>query len=194
MSSATGEALFGREAELRHVYDLIDGAPEAGAALVVRGDAGIGKSALLLQATERARQLGFRGLRAAGVPSEAQLAFAALDWLLRPFPDALRHLPAPQRTALETALGRLDAKTPDLFLIALAALGVLSEVASDHPVVIVVEDAHWVDRPTCEVLAFVARRLLADLQRRLFRPPLQPSRSNQRDERPEPRTLLGDPL
>jgi DNA-binding CsgD family transcriptional regulator len=159
MSSATGEALFGREAELRHVYDLIDGAPEAGAALVVRGDAGIGKSALLLQATERARELGFRVVRAAGVPSEAQLAFAALDQLLRPFPDALRHLPAPQRTALETALGRLDAKTPDIFLIALAALGVLSEVASDHPVVIVVEDAHWVDRPTCEVLAFVARRL-----------------------------------
>ena len=159
MSSATGEGLLGRAAELRRVYDLIDGAPEAGAALVVRGDAGIGKSALLLHATERARELGFRVLRATGVPSEAELPFAALDQLLRPFPDALRHLPAPQRTALETALGRLDAKVPDPFLIALAALGVLSEVASDHPVVIVVEDAHWMDRPTCEALAFVARRL-----------------------------------
>ena len=159
MSSATGETLFGRETELRHIYDMIDGAPKSGAALVVQGDAGIGKSALLLQAAERARERGFRVLRATGVPSEAQLAFAALDQLLRPFPDALRHLPIPQRTALETALGRLDAKAPDLFLIALAALGVLSEVASDHPVVIVVEDAHWVDRPTCEVLAFVARRL-----------------------------------
>ena len=159
MRSPTGRAFFGREAELRQIYDLIDGAPDAGAALVVRGNAGIGKSALLLQATERARELGFRVLRATGVASEAQFAFAALDQLLRPFPDVLRHLPAPQRTALETALGRLDAKAPDLFLIALAALGALSEIASDHPVVIVVEDAHWVDRPTCEVLAFVARRL-----------------------------------
>ena len=159
MSSATGETLFGREAELRHIYDLIDGAPRAGAALVIRGDPGIGKSALLDRATERARELGFRVLTATGVPSEAQIAFAALDQLLRPFLDSLGHLPAPQRSALETALGRLDAKAPDLFLIALAALGVLSEVASDHPVVVVVEDAHWVDQPTCEVLAFVARRL-----------------------------------
>jgi DNA-binding CsgD family transcriptional regulator len=159
MSSATGEVLHGRDAELRRVYDLIDGAAEAGAALVVRGDAGIGKSALLLEATKRARELGFRVLTTTGVPSETEFAFAALDQLLRPFPEAVGRLPAPQRSALEIALGRLDAKPPDLFLIALAALSVLSEVASDRPAVIVVEDAHWVDRPTCEVLAFVARRL-----------------------------------
>lgn len=158
-STAAGDALFGRESELQSVYALIDSALDVGAALVVRGDAGVGKSAILLQAIERAKARGFRVLSTTGVPSETKFAFAALDHLLRPFSELAQHLPSPQRRALGTVLGRIDAKSPDVFLIALAALGVFSEISSDHPVLIVVDDAHWIDQPTSEVLAFVARRL-----------------------------------
>ncbi len=156
---AVGDALIGRDSEFQHLCALIDTAPVGGAALVLRGDAGVGKSALLQQAIGRARELGFLVLTTTGVSSETKFAFAALDNLLRPIPESVLHLPSAQRRALETALGRSSAKSHDLFLVALAALGAFSEVASDRPVLIVVEDAHWIDRPTCEVLTFVARRL-----------------------------------
>ena len=114
---------------------------------------------MLDRATERARELGFRVLTATGVPSEAQIAFVAARsaaTALSRFPGTP---PGPATQRFGDGAWAPRRESPDLFLIALAALGVLSEVASDHPVVVVVEDAHWVDQPTCEVLAFVARRL-----------------------------------
>ena len=100
-----------------------------------------------------------RVLRATGVQSEARLPFAGLHQLLVGVLDRLETLAPPQRHAVLAAFGMTERETPDLFLIALATLNVLSEVATPAPVVIVVEDAHWLDRSTLDVLAFVARRL-----------------------------------
>ena len=141
--------------------DLIDHVSDRGGALVLRGEAGIGKSALISQATARARERGLSVLTATGVQSEARFAFA---WhqLLRPFLDALEKLPGPQRRALEMAFGIadvLDGQAPDVFLIALGALGVITDAAVKAPFLLVVDDAQWLDGPSCEVLGFVGRRL-----------------------------------
>ncbi|MDX6490402.1 MAG: hypothetical protein QOD43_647, partial [Gaiellaceae bacterium] len=125
----------------------------------MRGEAGIGKSALLEAAAGRARERGVTVVSATGVPSEARFAFAGLHQLLLPFPDARDLLPRPQRRALETAIGLGDGDAPDPFLVGLAVLGLLTEPEAKRPVVFVVEDAHWLDAPSLEVLGFVARRL-----------------------------------
>ena len=152
-------ALLGRDDELAHLSDLIDGIGRRGGALVVRGEAGIGKSALLEAAAGRARERGVTVVSATGVPSEARFAFAGLHLLLLPFLDARDLLPRPQRRALETAIGLGDGDAPDPFLVGLAVLGLLTEAEAKRPVVLVVEDAHWFDAPSLEVLGFVARRL-----------------------------------
>jgi DNA-binding CsgD family transcriptional regulator len=126
---------------------------------VVRGEAGIGKSALLGQAQELARARGMPVLSAAGVQSEARLPFAGLHQLLRPVLGAADGLPARQRAALLAAFGMMEAAPPDLFLIALATLELLADTADQGPLLVVVEDAQWLDRPTDDVLAFLARRL-----------------------------------
>jgi len=154
--------LLGREDELARLYDLIDGIDRPGGALVVRGEAGIGKSALLAAATERARHRGVTVVSTTGALSEARLAFAGLHQLLLPFLDGLELLPHPQRRALEAAFGIAEGDAPDLFLIGLAALGLVAERAADTPLLFVVEDAHWLDRPSAEVLQFVARRIESD--------------------------------
>jgi DNA-binding CsgD family transcriptional regulator len=154
--------LYGRDRELARVRDLIDHVSDRGGALVISGDAGIGKSALISQAAARARQRGLSVLTATGVQSEARFAFAGLHQLLRPFLDALEKLPGPQRRALEMAFGILDVldgKAPDVFLIALGALGVITDAAVKVPLLLVVEDAQWLDGPSCEVLGFIGRRL-----------------------------------
>ena len=125
----------------------------------MRGEAGIGKSALLEAAAGRARERRVTVVSATGVPSEARFAFAGLQQLLLPFLDSRDLLPRPQRRALETAIGLGDGEAPDPFLVGLAALGLLTEAEAKRPVVIVVEDAHWFDAPSLEVLGFVARRL-----------------------------------
>jgi predicted ATPase len=125
----------------------------------VRGEAGIGKSALLEAAVGRARERRVTVVSATGVPSESRFAFAGLHQLLLPFLDARDCLPEPQRRALETAIGLGDEDAPDLFLVGLAALGLLTEPEAKRPLVFVVEDAHWLDGPSLEVLGFVARRL-----------------------------------
>jgi len=144
------------------VRALIERASDSGGALVIRGEAGIGKSALISQAAIRAKERGFSILTATGVQSETRFAFAALHQLLHPFLGALDKLPGPQRRALQMAFGTLDvvpAEAPDVFLIALGALGVIADAAVGAPVLLVVEDAQWLDRPSCEVLGFVGRRL-----------------------------------
>jgi DNA-binding CsgD family transcriptional regulator len=128
--------------------------------LVMRGEPGIGKTALLDWAVESAADL--RVARVAGVESEMELAFAALQQLCAPMLDKLAGLPDPQREALGVAFGLNTGPAPDRFLVGLAALSLLSEAAEQQPLLCVVDDAHWLDRASAQVLAFVARRLLAE--------------------------------
>jgi DNA-binding CsgD family transcriptional regulator len=130
------------------------------AVLVVRGEAGVGKTALLDYAVESAPDLSFA--RAAGVESEMELAFAGLHQLCGPMLDRLGHLPGPQRDALRIAFALEAGPAPDRFLVGLAVLSLLSEVAGDRPLVCVVDDVQWLDRVSVQVLAFAARRLLAE--------------------------------
>jgi len=129
-------------------------------ALVVHGEAGVGKTALLEYAVESAA--GLRVARVAGVESEMELAFAALQQLCGPMMGKLEGLPDPQREALGVAFGLITGAAPDRFLVGLAALSLLSEVAEQQPLLCVIDDAQWLDRASAQALAFVARRLLAE--------------------------------
>jgi hypothetical protein len=129
-------------------------------ALVVRGEPGVGKSALLEYLTERAS--GCRVARAAGVESEMELAFAGLHQLCAPMLDRREHLPGPQRDALGVVFGLSDGEAPDRFVVALAVLSLLSDVAQERPLVCPIDDAQWLDRESAQALAFVARRLVAE--------------------------------
>jgi DNA-binding CsgD family transcriptional regulator len=128
--------------------------------LVVRGEAGIGKTALLHYCARQAS--GFRVARVAGVESEMELPFAALHQLCSPMLGRLDALPEPQRAALCVALGLSFGTAPDRFLVALAALSLLSEVAAERPLLCLVDDAQWLDAASRQVFGFVARRLLAE--------------------------------
>jgi DNA-binding CsgD family transcriptional regulator len=152
-------SLFGRESETLVIAELIDHLPGRGGSLVLSGEPGVGKSALLGEASARAHDHGMLVLTATGVVSEAQLPYAGLHQLLRPVLGQLDRLAAPQRDAILAAFGLADVAAPDLFLTALAGLDLLAETAVRVPVVVVLEDVHWLDRSSCEVLAFVARRL-----------------------------------
>jgi len=131
-----------------------------GGALVVRGEAGMGKSALLEYVAGAAADM--RVARAVGVESEMELAFAGLHLLCAPLLDRLDRLPGPQRDALGIAFGLRDGAAPDRFMVGLAVLTLLSEAAEDRPLLCVVDDAQWLDRASAQVLAFAARRLLAE--------------------------------
>ena len=128
--------------------------------LVLRGEAGIGKTALLEYMVEAASDL--RVVRAAGVESEMELAFAALHQLCSPILDRVGLLPAPQREALRIVFGLGEGAAPDGFLVGLAGLSLLSEVAEERPLLCVVDDAQWLDQASARTLAFVARRLRAE--------------------------------
>ncbi|GIF62851.1 helix-turn-helix transcriptional regulator [Asanoa ishikariensis] len=140
-------------------------------ALVVHGDPGIGKSALLDYLTGRAT--GCRMVHAAGIQSEMELAFALLHQVCAPFVDRVDDLPEPQRDALSTALGMRAGPPPDRFRVGLAVLSLLAEVAMERPLVCVVDDALWVDHASLQALAFAARRLRAESVAIVFatRPP-----------------------
>jgi DNA-binding CsgD family transcriptional regulator len=128
--------------------------------LVLRGEPGVGKTALLDYLQERAS--GCRVVRAAGVESEMEIAFAGLHQLCAPMLGSLARLPWPQRDAVSTAFGLSGGEAPDRFLVGLAALGLLSEAAEERPLVCLVDHAQWLDHASAQVLAFVARRLLAE--------------------------------
>ncbi|VVJ16317.1 AAA-ATPase [Amycolatopsis camponoti] len=153
--------LVGRGDELALLDDVL-AAARAGRSrvLVLRGEAGIGKTALLDHVAARAA--GCRVARTAGVESERELPYAGLQQLCAPFLDRLEHLPAPQRTALGTAFGLTSGTPPDRFLVGLAVLTLLGEVAEDRPLLCLVDDAQWLDRASAQTLAFVGRRLLAE--------------------------------
>lgn len=155
--------LYGRVAERAAVDRLLSMVrDQVGSALVVRGQAGIGKSALLGYAEGYAD--GMCVLRAVGVESEAELAFATVHQLLRPLHDGIARLPAPQAAALSGAFGlsAAPASGPDRFLVAVAVLTLLADAAEQRPVLCLVDDAQWIDQPSADALVFVARRLGAD--------------------------------
>jgi hypothetical protein len=120
----------------------------------------VGKTALLDYLAEQAS--GCRVAHAAGVESEMELVYAGLHQLLTPMLDRLERLPAPQANALRTAFGLRPGSTPDRFLVGLAALSLLAEVAEEHPLVCLVDDAQWLDQASAKVIGFVARRLAAE--------------------------------
>lgn len=128
--------------------------------LVLRGEAGVGKTALLDYVVHRAD--GFVVARATGVESEVELAYAVLLQLCTPFLDRIRHLPEPQQQALGTAFGSRTGEPPDRFLVGLAVLGLFAEVAETTPLLCVLDDAQWIDTASGQTLAFVARRLAAE--------------------------------
>jgi hypothetical protein len=149
----------------RSECELLDSLVEAvrageSRALVVRGDPGVGKTALLEYLADRAS--GCRVARATGVQSEMELAFAALHQLVGPMLDRLERLPDPQGDALRTALGISPGPAPDRFLVGLAVLSLLSEIAEERPLICIVDDEQWLDRASAQVFAFVARRLEAE--------------------------------
>jgi DNA-binding CsgD family transcriptional regulator/tetratricopeptide (TPR) repeat protein len=155
------EMLLGRHTERKTLDRLLE-AVRSGESrvLVVGGEPGVGKSALLEYVARRAS--GFRVARATGVQSEMELAFAGLHQLCAPMLDRVDRLPAPQRHALRTAFGLTGGMAPDRFLVGLAVLGLLSDVADERPLVCLVDDAQWLDRASLQTLEFVARRLFAE--------------------------------
>jgi hypothetical protein len=158
---ASAIAFRGRRSECSVLDRLLD-AVRAGQSrvLVVAGDPGVGKTALLDYLAGQGR--GCRVTRAAGVQSEMELAFAGLHQLCAPMLDHLEDLPVPQRDALRTAFGLSAGPTPDRFLVGLAALSLLSEVAGERPLICLVDDEQWLDRASAQALGFVARRLEAE--------------------------------
>jgi DNA-binding CsgD family transcriptional regulator len=153
--------LMNRRSECALLDQLVNAVRAGGSrVLVVRGEPGVGKSALLDYLARVASDC--RVVRAAGMESEMELAFAGLHQLLSPVLDLLDQLPVPQREALRTAFGLSAGPAPDQFLVGLAVLGLLSEAAADRPLICVVDDEQWLDRASVQALGFVARRLAAE--------------------------------
>ncbi len=152
--------LIGRGAELEVLSGLLDHVAERGGALVVRGEPGVGKTALLDSLLAGAT--GCVIARIVGIESEMELAFAGLHQLCGPFLDRLGLLPRPQQDALAAALGLSAGSAPEMFLVGLAVLGLLSELAEERPVVCAVDDTQWLDQASARTLGFVARRLSAE--------------------------------
>lgn len=153
--------LIGRASERALLESKLAGARAGlGAALVISGEPGAGKTSLVTELAERAT--GFRVAVVQGLESADELPFAALQRLLSQFLDALPELPGPQRDALGTALGLSPGAPPSPFLVGLATLTLLSGAAQHEPLLCIIEDAHWLDHASAAVLTFVARRLLAD--------------------------------
>ena len=156
-----GAGLIGRDRECAEIDRLLaHAADEESGVLVIRGEAGIGKSTLLEYAAEYAD--GFTILRAAGFEAEADLAFAGVYGLLRPVLGQLDEVPEMQARALAGALGLAPSEAPDRFMVSAAVLGLLAAAAEQRPVMCLIDDAQWLDRPSAETLVFAARRLGAD--------------------------------
>src|SRR3954470_12420489 len=157
----TGHRLLGRTDECARLEGLIaDVHRGQSRSLVLWGEAGIGKTALLKHLVESASDLTVA--RAVGVESEMELAFSSLHQLCGPMLDRLPRLPAPQRQALEVVFGRTSGAGPDRFLAGLGVLSLMSEVGDERPLLCVVDDAQWLDQASALTLAFVARRWQAE--------------------------------
>src|SRR3954447_1888888 len=153
--------LVHRRAERQHLDNLLSTVRSGGSeSLVISGEAGVGKSALLEYLVDEAS--GCRVVRAAGIQAEAELAFAGLHQLCAPLLPYLDRIPVPQHDALATAFGLRPGPVPDRFLVGLAVLGLMAAAAAERPLLCAVDDAQWLDRISVETLAFVSRRLLAE--------------------------------
>jgi DNA-binding CsgD family transcriptional regulator len=160
-SQGRGQRLRGRTAEcetLRAVVSTVHAGSHQ--VLVLRGEAGVGKTALLGYVSELASE--FRCVQVAGVQSDMELAFAGLQQLCAPLMDRFDELPPPQREALNVAFGRGVGPTPDRFLVGLAVLSLMATATSDQPLLCIIDDAQWLDQVSVQTLSFVARRLLAE--------------------------------
>ena len=154
-------AFRGRARERAALDGMLDRVREGeSAVLVMRGEAGIGKTALMQYCARQAS--GCRVAQIAGVESELEMPFAAVHQLCEPMLGHLDALPEPQQQALQVAFGLAAGNTPDRFVVGLAVLGLLAEVAAERPLVCLVDDAQWLDEPSRQVLGFVGRRLLAE--------------------------------
>jgi DNA-binding CsgD family transcriptional regulator len=155
--------IIGRDAGLARLRALVDPVPQASQVLVVTGEAGMGKTVLLADAAGRARSAGMRVLLVTGRESESRLAFAGLHQLLRPVLSSAAGLPGRQARALLGALGlAADPVAPDPLLTGVAVLTLLSDLSERSPVLVVADDAHWLDRSSLEALAFAGSRLDAE--------------------------------
>ena len=154
--------LLGRERDLAELEAYLDLPAPDGWAVALVGEPGVGKSALQSVTVESARARGYTVVAARGTPGERHLPFAALHQLIRPALRRAPQLPTRQREALLAAFGLLDDGQPDPFLISLAVLELMSSSATSAPVLWSLDDAHWMDRPTLDVIAFVARRLASE--------------------------------
>src|SRR3954470_18188698 len=155
--------LLGRRRELDAIETLLSRARlNESTVLVLTGEVGIGKTALLERAAERARETGMRVLRARGIESEARVPFAALLELLRPALGALERIPPPQAAALEGALALRKATGDDRFAVGAATLALLAAYAEEAPLAAILDDAHWLDGSSADALLFAVRRLIAD--------------------------------
>jgi DNA-binding CsgD family transcriptional regulator len=154
--------LYGREREIALVEDLINRAGSKGSAIVVRGEAGIGKSSLLAEVAARAREHGMLVLTTAGAQSETHLPFAGLHQLLRPVLGGMPQLEPSLRAALRAAFGLAEPVAPNPFMVGLAVLELIAEAATRSPVLVVADEAQWLDPSSCQTLAFVARRIEAE--------------------------------
>ena len=153
-----GPMLYGRDAEVSRITEVLEGARESrSAVLVIRGEAGVGKSALLENAREQASDM--RVLRARGIESEAQLPYAGLHQLLRPVLGDIDDLPVPQARALRGALGLEEGASDEWFLVSLAVLTLLADASERRPLLCLVDDAHWLDAGSAASLVFAGRRL-----------------------------------
>jgi len=163
LSSQQRAGIIGREAGLARLRGLVDPVPRASQVLLVTGEAGMGKSVLLADAAERALAAGMRVLAVTGRESESRLAFAGLHQLLRPVLPAVAGLPGRQAQALLGALGlSADPGPSDPLLTGVAVLTLLSDLAERSPVLVVADDAHWLDRSSLDALAFAGSRLDAE--------------------------------
>jgi DNA-binding CsgD family transcriptional regulator len=152
-------SLIGRDAELAILESLINAAPVNGGALVLFGEPGSGKSALLDVAGESAKAAGFRCIRVTGVEFEAAISYAALNQCLLPLQNKLPLLSDAHRTALTVALGLDEGPPPDVLLVSNAALSLLQMAARVKPICLIIDDLQWVDPPSAGAFGFVARRL-----------------------------------
>jgi hypothetical protein len=158
--AATDSELIGRDSELSRLRGLVDPPPTGSRVLVLAGDAGMGKTVLLADAARQARSAGMRVLSATGRESEQDLAFAGLHQLLRPVLDRVADLPDRQAKALLGAFALSpDPVPPDALLTGIAVLTLLSGLSEERPLLLVADDAQWLDRGSLDTLAFAARRL-----------------------------------
>ncbi|TDO36488.1 regulatory LuxR family protein [Paractinoplanes brasiliensis] len=166
--------LHGRNDEIRALDQLFDSVRTGhSAVLIIRGEAGVGKTALLRHAAQRATP-HFRTGQIAGVEAEAELAYAGLHQLCAPMLDHLDAIPEPQRSALRVAFGLAAGQAPDRFLVGLATLSLLAEVAGSRPLICLIDDVQWLDAASSEILGFVARRLAAESVAMVFAVRAQP--------------------